>query len=120
MRRTCLFLVALLGACGRTSEAELPLSSGEYVFTHRFAEHPDIPSIELTVRIRGRHVTVTNDAEAAVFPRGLIEEGTLMWHSRSGQWIIGAEPADAEAPVVGGCSDGPSVIDLRRKVYWTC
>jgi hypothetical protein len=65
-------------------------------------------------------VTITNNGPTDVFPRGLIEEGTLMWHAKSGQWIIGTDPADATAADVGGCSAGPSVIDLQRRTYWTC
>jgi len=120
MERACLLLVASLSACGCRSEVELPLSTGDYVFAHRFAEHPDIPSTEFAVQIRGDQVTVTNSGSADVFPHGLIEGGTLMWHARSAQWIIGTDPTDADAPDVGGCSDGPSVIDLQRRIYWTC
>ena len=120
MRRACLLVFATVGACACTSETQPPLPSGDYVFAHRFAEHPDIPSTEFSVQIRGRHVTITNNGPTDVFPRGLIEEGTLMWHAKSGQWIIGTDAADANAADVGGCSDGPSVIDLQRKTYWTC
>lgn len=45
-------------------------------------------------------------ATAAVSPRLPI---------RSGQY-----PSDADAPQVGGCSEGPDVVDLVRKIYWTC
>ena len=115
-------LVVMLSACEATSNAELPLPSGDYVFVHKFAEaeHSEIPSIELTVQIRERHIVVINNDRTDVFPRGLIEEGTLIWHAASAQWIIGDSPADADAPVVGGCSDGPSVVDLQRRIYWTC
>ena len=27
---------------------------------------------------------------------------------------------DAGADEVGGCSDGPTVIDLVARIYWTC
>lgn len=43
-----------------------------------------------------------------------------MWHAASGQWIVGYEPGDAAAPCLGGCSDGPAVIDLEKRIYWTC
>ena len=43
-----------------------------------------------------------------------------MWHSASGQWIIGQSPADKAAAEVGGCSDGPPVIDLTARIFWTC
>ena len=115
-----LLLALAITAC--QSSAEPPLSSGDYVFVHRFAEaeQSTIPSIKLDVQIRGRHIVLTNNDKTEVFPAGVIEEGTLMWHASSHQWIIGTEPADADAPEVGGCSDGPAVVDLERKIYWTC
>ena len=24
------------------------------------------------------------------------------------------------AEAVGGCSDGPEVVDLEKRIYWTC
>ena len=120
--RACVLLVLAVSACGERSNKEPPLPSGDYVFMHKFAEaeQSKIPSIKVNVQIRGRHIVVVNNDKTDVFPAGLLEEGTLMWHAASGQWIIGREPADAGAADVGGCSDGPPVIDLECKIYWTC
>ena len=114
------FLVLVISAC--QSRPEPPLPSGDYVFAHEFAEaeQSKIPSIKLDVQIRGRHIVLTNNDKTDVFPAGVIEEGTLMWHAGSRQWIIGTKPTDLDAPEVGGCSDGPQVLDLERKIYWTC
>ena len=119
MRASVLSVLAI-AAC--QSSTEPPLASGDYVFEHKFAEaeHSSIPSIKLNVQIRGRHIVLTNNDKTDVFPAGVIEEGTLMWHATSGQWIIGTAPGDVDAPGVGGCSDGPAVVDLERKIYWTC
>lgn len=102
-------------------EPKLPLSSGVYAFQHRYAEdssggHP------LKVIIKGRHVTVINerDSPGFPFPKGIIAGGSLMWHAKSGRWIIGQDPSDARAEDAGGCSDGPEVIDLLNRIYWTC
>ena len=113
---------ALLAIAACQSSTEPPLASGDCVFEHRFAEaeHSNIPSIKLNVQIRGRQITLTNSDKTDVFPAGVIEEGTLMWHATSGQWIIGTAPGDVDAPEAGGCSDGPAVVDLERKIYWTC
>ena len=116
--RACVLLVLLLAACQPSTEP--PLSSGDYVFVHKFAEHPNIPSIKLDVQIRGRHIVLTNNDRTDVFPAGVIEEGTLMWHPATGQWIIGTHPSAVDATEVGGCSDGPAVVDLERRIYWTC
>lgn len=99
-----------------------PLSDGEYVFKHMYAEaeHYKINSIEVLVKISGNHVVVINNTHSDVFPMGVLEEGTLMWHSESGQWIIGTLPSDSEAAEVGGCTDGPTAIDIQNRIYWTC
>ena len=112
-----LFLV-MLAACVR--EPELPIGSGTYQFKHKFAEHPSMPSIDVTVTIEGRQIKVVNERETSVFPEGIIAEGVLYWHPGSRQWIIGDSQSDREAAEVGGCSDGPEVVDLIGRVYWTC
>ena len=116
------WLLVALAVLGCQSSTEPPLPSGDYVFVHKFAEaeHSSIPSIKVDVQIRGRHIVLTNNDKSDVFPAGVIAEGTLMWHTASGQWIIGTESTDVDAREVGGCSDGPEVVDLERKVYWTC
>ena len=118
--RAWILLALTISAC--QSSIEPPLSSGDYVFLHKFAEaeHSNVSSIKLDVQIRDRHIVLTNNDKSDVFPAGVIAEGTLMWHATSGQWIVGNEPTDVDAPEVGGCSDGPEVVDLERKIYWTC
>lgn len=98
----------------------LPIESGSYKFQHRFAEQPWQGSITVDVQIDGHHILIFNNDSPVVFPLGLIYEGTLMWHARSSQWIIGETAADAELEDVGGCSDGPEVVDLDAYIFWTC
>lgn len=97
-----------------------PLVTGRYEFQHRFAEHPDMKSIKLVGEIIDDRIVLTNADSDAVFHFGVIDEGTLMWHAASQQWIIGNSEDDRAAEDVGGCSDGPSVIDLVKFEYWTC
>jgi hypothetical protein len=101
-------------------EPALPIASGQYKFEHRFAEQPNMKSIPLLAVIKGRKIALINQTRSKVFPYGNIADGTLMWHAASKQWIIGSSKADRTAPYVGGCSDGPDVVDLKRKIYWTC
>ena len=115
-----LLAVVMLAGCTATAHVAIPLGSGDYIFLHRFEEHPDINSVELAVQIRGRRIRIVNQSASAVFPVGLVEEGELIWHANTHQWVISQDPAAATANEVGGCSDGPSVIDLKSKVYWTC
>jgi hypothetical protein len=98
----------------------MPLRTGEYVFHHKFAEQPAVESIALLARINGHHIMLINESESAVFPKGVIAEGTLMWHSQSRQWIIGEKKSDRHLKEVGGCSAGPDVVDLQQRIYWTC
>ncbi len=111
---------ALTLALSPSAETPLPIDSGRYVFEHRYAEHPDVPSIRLDTIINGFDIVLINDDDSGVFPKGVIDEGKLMWHAASGQWIVGHDRIDAAAPEVGGCSDGPAVIDLEKRIYWTC
>ena len=110
----------LMAGCSASSVSSVPIPSGNYVFSHRFAEQPNMQSIQVNVRINGFHVVVENPKASDPFPAGVLDEGTLMWHAASEQWIIGQEETDLSLRDVGGCSDGPSVIDLARRIYWTC
>ena len=113
--------IALVATSGQAGSAPRPpIQPGQYTFQHRFAEHPGIRSISVTARIDGIHIVLTNHGPPDVFPKGVVAEGTLMWHAGARQWIIGHEPSDRHAKEVGGCSDGPEVIDLRTLIYWTC
>lgn len=113
-------LVTLLAFSAVAAEPPLPIVSGDYPFQHRFAEHPSIRSIELTATISGRRIKLVNRQQSDVFPKGVIAEGILLWHAESTQWIIGQNDAAQYAKEVGGCTDGPEVVDLKQRVYWTC
>ena len=117
-------LIALIAittiSCATVSEPRQPLQSGNYTFQHRFAEHPDMQSFQLTAKINGNHIVLINNEPSNAFPKGVVAEGTLMWHSRSRQWVIGNSNDDRDAVEVGGCSDGPEVVDLQGRTYWTC
>lgn len=112
--------MTLASTCSAEDAPAVPLAPGQYDFEHRFAEHPTLPSIKLQVTISGSHIVVSNPVHSDPFPVGTLAEGQLMWHAASRQWIIGQEPADQLANDVGGCSDGPEIVDLANRIYWTC
>jgi uncharacterized lipoprotein YbaY len=120
MKHISLLAAFLVAGCSTTSDPPIPIASGQHVFQHRFAEHPSIPSVSLTVVIDGSHIVVTNPRAVDPFPAGVLADGKLMWHTASAQWIIGHKDTDRLAQDVGGCSDGPQVVDLAAKIYWTC
>jgi hypothetical protein len=120
MKRSTALITLLISLAAMGSTLPPPLPPGQYTFQHKFAEQPELSSIPLVAQINGFHIVLINESNSAVFPKGTIAEGTLMWHAASGQWIIGHNDSDRSAPSVGGCSDGPEVVDLEQKIYWTC
>ena len=60
-----------------------------------------------------------NNNEVGGWPAGIVEEGQLFLHS-SNKWIISHKNSDQQATEVGGCTGGPTVVDLAKKIYWTC
>jgi hypothetical protein len=122
MRKAFVVLAALCAAsvCARANDVSPPIAEGHYIFLVRFAEHRNMMGGQVEVEIRGGHILVTSKPNASVFPAGVVDEGILLWHATSKQWIIGENKADADIAEVGGCSDGPYVVDLERKVFWTC
>jgi hypothetical protein len=112
--------IGLTVSAGALAAPHLPIHSGQFTFQHKMAEQPNIPGTSVRVKITGHHIVVISDTPFDVFGKGTIDEGTLMWHAKSKQWIIGESQRDRFAPEVGGCSTGPAVVDLRKKIYWSC
>lgn len=119
MKRLAVAMFAVcVSACSK--EPTPPIASGVYQFQHKFAEHPSMPSIEVKVIVESRRIKIVNEQATDVFPGGILADGEILWHAGSKQWIIGKNESDKDAAEVGGCSDGPEVIDLANKIYWTC
>ena len=62
---------------------------------------PDAPKIDVRIiPSRARFnlgpfdIELVNVGNPGVFPLGVIEDGVLLWHARSRQWIIGSVPGD--------------------------
>ena len=94
------------------------LKSGTYIFKFYDDEYHKFQGI-CKVVITKKRVAVYA-IEGCHRKKGeLIDEGILLFH-KSGKWIIGRKKEDVNAKEIGGCSDGPSVIDLEHKVYHSC
>ncbi|CAA0110317.1 Uncharacterised protein [BD1-7 clade bacterium] len=115
-----LIAIFLLTISVNSLAQELPLEDGEYKFQHKYAEHPSLDSLTFNVTIQGFNIIVSNSQPSTVWPQGVIEQGKLFLHSNSKQWIIINNNDEKSATEVGGCSDGPTVIDLVKKIYWSC
>ncbi|HXB45107.1 MAG TPA: hypothetical protein VNV85_13660 [Puia sp.] len=75
-----------------------------------------------TVIIKGDSIKIIHNGKGNLTGnRGdIIDQGMIMKHTKSGKWIIGHNARDKEAKQIGGCSGGPSVIDFKRKIFWSC
>jgi hypothetical protein len=118
--KSLVIVVALANSLTAVAAPKLPLQSGQYAFQHKMAEQPSIAGTPVRVRITGHHILVISDTSSDVMGRGIIDKGILMWHASTREWIIGEHSTDRFAPEVGGCSAGPAVIDLRKRIYWSC
>lgn len=103
--------------CGGTPA----IGSGEHAFVERFAEHPLMPGTPVVAIVDGRHIRIEDRRRPPEYPEDrVIAEGELAWHAGDRNWIIAVDPGDASATEVGGCSDGPEIVDLVTREYWTC
>ena len=75
-----------------------------------------------TVRIKGNSIWIIHNGKANLTGKKgeIMDEGVIMKHKKTGKWIIAHSPKDAYAKDIGGCSDGPSVIDFKHKKWWKC
>ena len=115
-----LVLIAFQATAAPAVKHKIPLKPGTYTFRHRFAEQPNLGIGTVLVTIKGGNITVFNPRTTDVFPKGVLAQGKLVWHQKSKQWIIAEYPSDKDAQDVGGCSEGPDVVDLQNRIYWTC
>ncbi len=99
----------------------MPLGNGHYKFQYCDVEYAKpICFSGLDVRLEGRRVWVTNNTDHLSGGKGLVESGTLHWHEATHQWIIVSAPGEVAATEVGGCSGGPGILDLEKRIYYAC
>ena len=116
-------VLALLGvcACFGADAPDVPLKSGAYQFQWKDAEFPDSDGFPVRVEITDKRLRIINERTHREVPVGELEDGELMWHAESSQWILGHAEIDKLAPSVGGCGDtDPFVVDFQARVIWTC
>jgi hypothetical protein len=125
MRRRLHIVILLLCALPAlvANTIALAIEDGEYTFTVAFAEWGG-QSLGATCKviIKGNSVLVLHDGNPTLSGRAgeVIDKGFLMRHKATGKWIIGKTEKDKLAPEIGGCSDGPSIIDLKKRIFWLC
>ncbi len=115
-----LFALLAFAPARANGAPKVPLRSGTYVFRHRDEEFPASLGFEVKVVIRGDVITVINPREHGPMPAGVLDGGTLFWHPRSRVWIITSTKADRSDQLIGPCGGGPSVVDFKARIIWTC
>lgn len=96
---------------------------GTYTYSIAFAEWQGKSSgATCTVIIKGDSIKVIHNGNRNLTgnKEDIIDEGIIMKHTKTGKWIIGRSSKDKDAKEIGGCAEGPSVIDFKHKKYWSC
>ena len=116
-----LFLILSISFSDFLTTSNTPdFQDGIYTYDVAFAEF-DGESLCTTciVVIKGNTIKVMNNGSMSGDFGDTIEEGTIMKH-KSGKWIIASSNEDVGLDEIGGCSDGPRIIDFKNMKFWTC
>ena len=113
----CIILCASLVALAQKPK------NGTYTYSIAFAEwNGKSLGSTCTVIIKGDSIKVIHNGKSNLTGKkgDIIDQGIIMKHTKSGKWIIGQSVKDKNAKEIGGCSDGPSIIDFKQKKFWSC
>ena len=101
---------------------EIP-ANGTYQFDVAFAEWQGKSigeKVKLVIKNKSIKVIYEGGGNLSNTKKGeVIVEGKIMKH-KTGVWIIGKQPSDAQLKEIGGCTDGPPIIDFKEKTFWMC
>ena len=109
--------ILILVACSLSTHAQRP-TNGSYTYKLCYNEWSRCFNT-CTVIIKDDSITVYADQDLSV-PKGeIIDKGIILQH-KSGKWIIGHKAEDINADKIGGCGNGPAIIDFKRKRFSSC
>jgi hypothetical protein len=76
---------------------------------------------KVLVKVQGNFIKILfEEGNLSEAKKGdVIEQGWVIKH-KTGNWIIFNQSYQIKSEEVGGCSDGPTIIDFKNKKYWTC
>jgi hypothetical protein len=122
MNSTFRFILSLAFAMALGTSFGQKLKNGTYRFIIRDYEYHGQEVGTCRVTIKGNRIKAiyTSHGLTNIQTGDVFDEGLLLWHRKTKQWIIGQTPKDAHAKEVGSCSGGPRVVDLKKKVIWHC
>lgn len=115
------FCLLWIISCRSTTIGKIP-QNGTYTYDLAFAEFGGKSlGANCVVKIDNDSITVFHNGGNISGNRGdILSAGHIRWHKETKQWIIAESDKDSDADEVGGCSDGPLVIDFRHKKVWLC
>jgi hypothetical protein len=119
MFRALLLFLPILVGCTKEHRPK----DGTYTYTVAFEEWGGKSlGATCTVIIKGDSINVVHNGSGNLTGNkgDVLEKGIILKHKKTGKWIIGHEPSDVNAQEIGGCGDGPTVIDFETKKYWSC
>lgn len=117
--------VALLFALTTTlpdrATAQIP-KSGTYTYDIAFAEWGGKSmGSTCTILIQGDSIKVIHNGSGNLAGKkgDILAKGVIRKHKKTGKYIISTSKDDENAEEVNGC-EGPSIVDFKRKKFWTC
>jgi hypothetical protein len=118
MKTTILIFFVILSF---VSFAQKP-KDGIYTYKIAFAEHNGQSlGATCTIIIKGDKIKVIHNGNRNLTGKkgDILDQGIILKH-KSGKWIIGHSKKDKNASEIGGCSDGPQIIDFKHRIFWMC
>lgn len=99
------------------------IKDGTYFFTIKDLEYHGMVVGKCKAIVKGDSIRLVflSGNLTLIKPGDVYEEGLLMKHKKTKQWIIARSKEDVNAPEVGPCSEnGPRTIDFKRRVIEQC
>lgn len=117
-------IIGLLMMLSNHPQSEIP-ANGTYTYEIAFAEWEGKSlGDEIIVVLEDGHVSlIISENSNAIWmgaqPGDVWEEGTVRKH-KSGVWIISNDKSDVDLGEIGGCTDGPIIIDFEKRTIEMC
>lgn len=93
---------------------------GTYIYEVAFAEWEGKSlDAKVEVVIDGDSIIVKNYQGLSGKRGDVLDSGIISQH-KSGEWIIAHSDADKNFEEIGGCSNGPVMIDFKNGKIWLC
>lgn len=117
------YFTACLILCAYTATLAQKPKDGTYTYSIAFGEwNGKSLGATCSVIIKGDSIKVIHNGKGNLTGKkgDILDRGIIMKHTKTGKWIIGHSNKDRNAKEIGGCTNGPSVIDFKRKKFWSC